>query len=128
MKRRSPHLKATKGTRVVLLMLLAVLSMLVIRQISGIQALEKLSSIVRTAPLLRSISSFTKFSTMASRPISVDFEVFGVVQGVFFRAYTQRKAQSLGLVGWVKNTNQGSVKGVIQGTQDKIDAMKVGYD
>ena len=32
------------------------------------------------------------------------FEVFGKVQGVFFRKHTQAEAQKLHLVGWVKNT------------------------
>ena len=36
--------------------------------------------------------------------IAVDFEVFGKVQGVFFRKFTNEKANSLGLRGWVKNT------------------------
>ena len=116
---------STRSTTAVLIVLLAASSMLVVRQISGIQAFENFSSFVPPVPFLRSASSIKTFDSMASRPISVDFEVLGVVQGVFFRAYTERKAQSLGLVGWVKNTNQGSVKGVIQGTQDKIDAMKV---
>jgi acylphosphatase len=29
--------------------------------------------------------------------------ISGLVQGVFFRMYTQREAQALGLSGWVKN-------------------------
>ncbi|MEQ9440789.1 MAG: acylphosphatase [Cyclobacteriaceae bacterium] len=35
--------------------------------------------------------------------------VTGVVQGVFFRASTQEKAQALGLRGWVRNEPDGSV-------------------
>lgn len=41
------------------------------------------------------------------------FEVFGRVQGVFFRKYTERKANELGLAGWVRNTSRGSVEGEI---------------
>ena len=36
--------------------------------------------------------------------IAVQFEVFGRVQGVFFRKFTNEKALSLELRGWVKNT------------------------
>ena len=35
--------------------------------------------------------------------------VTGVVQGVFFRASTQEKAQSLRIQGWVRNQSDGSV-------------------
>ncbi|XP_060575297.1 acylphosphatase-1-like [Ruditapes philippinarum] len=41
--------------------------------------------------------------------VSVDFEVFGKVQGVFFRRYTQKKAKELHIVGWVMNTHRGTV-------------------
>jgi acylphosphatase len=43
------------------------------------------------------------------------FEVFGKVQGVFFRAFTEKQAKSLGLVGWCANTSNGTVVGVIEG-------------
>ncbi|XP_033149984.1 acylphosphatase-2 [Drosophila busckii] len=43
------------------------------------------------------------------------FEVFGIVQGVFFRKHTQAKAKQLGLGGWCMNTREGTVKGVIEG-------------
>ena len=36
--------------------------------------------------------------------VALEYEVFGKVQGVFFRKFTHEKAQSLGLRGWVKNT------------------------
>ena len=38
------------------------------------------------------------------------FLVNGRVQGVFFRAGTQREAQRLGLTGWVRNTESGGVE------------------
>ncbi len=39
----------------------------------------------------------------------VDIRVTGVVQGVFFRASTQRKAEQLGVRGTVRNCADGSV-------------------
>ncbi|XP_076585749.1 acylphosphatase-2-like [Chaetodon auriga] len=56
---------------------------------------------------------------------SVDFEIFGNVQGVCFRMYTEDQGRSLGLSGWVKNTRQGTVIGQIQGLPDKVSDMKL---
>ena len=47
--------------------------------------------------------------------------VKGVVQGVGFRAFVKRKAESLGLTGWVRNLPDGeSVEAVVEGPKDKI--------
>jgi len=56
--------------------------------------------------------------------VSCDFEIFGTVQGVFFRKYTQEEATKLKLVGWVKNMPEGTVKGHMEGHKDNIDRMK----
>ncbi len=55
---------------------------------------------------------------------TLDFEVFGKVQGVYFRKYTQEEAKKLGLVGWVMNTESGTVVGTLQGPSDKVKTMK----
>ncbi|UJR25500.1 hypothetical protein I4U23_006846 [Adineta vaga] len=55
---------------------------------------------------------------------SCDFEIFGTVQGVFFRKYTQQQATKLKLVGWVKNAASGSVQGHMEGRKEDIDKMK----
>ncbi|BFZ07571.1 hypothetical protein BsWGS_10610 [Bradybaena similaris] len=60
----------------------------------------------------------------ASTLKSVNFEVFGKVQGVFFRKHTESQAKKLGLSGWVKNTATGTVVGVIEGPDDKVAIMK----
>ncbi|CAH1981176.1 unnamed protein product [Acanthoscelides obtectus] len=57
--------------------------------------------------------------------LSVNFEVFGRVQGVFFRKYTEKEANKLGLKGWCMNTSQGTVKGVIEGPSSKVDEIKI---
>lgn len=44
------------------------------------------------------------------------FEIFGKVQGVYFRKYTAEKAASLGLLGFVRNTELGTVTGAAHGT------------
>ncbi|XP_034624396.1 acylphosphatase-1 isoform X1 [Trachemys scripta elegans] len=56
--------------------------------------------------------------------ISVDYEVFGKVQGVFFRKYTQAEGKKLGLVGWVQNTEDGTVQGQIQGPSVKVRELQ----
>jgi len=50
--------------------------------------------------------------------------VYGQVQGVFFRAYTQQKAQSLGLKGYVRNLVDGSVEIVAVGEDFSLDRLE----
>lgn len=47
----------------------------------------------------------------------------GRVQGVGFRAWTERSARSLGLSGWVRNRHDGSVEAVFAGPADLVDEM-----
>ena len=49
--------------------------------------------------------------------------VHGRVQGVFFREYTKRKAQELGLEGWVKNLPDRTVEAVFKGEAEQVAAM-----
>lgn len=60
---------------------------------------------------------------MNSQKIRVHIFISGRVQGVFFRQFTQKKAQELGLVGWVKNLADGRVEAVIEGDKEKIDKL-----
>lgn len=46
--------------------------------------------------------------------------VRGRVQGVFFRASTQREAKRLGLTGWVKNRNDGAVEMCVEGEEEEL--------
>merc|ERR1712130_201375 len=61
----------------------------------------------------------------ANRLIAVDFEVFGRVQGVFFRKFTQEQATSLGLKGWVKNTKVQTVIGKLEGVEKMVERMQL---
>lgn len=63
-------------------------------------------------------------SSLTSKLVSVEYEVFGKVQGVFFRKYTQQEAKRLNLVGWVMNTDKGTVTGCMQGKDEQIRKMK----
>lgn len=55
---------------------------------------------------------------------SCDFEVWGTVQGVYFRKHTQEQATKLNLVGWVQNTKRKTVEGYMAGEKTNIDQMK----
>ena len=46
--------------------------------------------------------------------------VSGRVQGVFFRAWTEKQAQQLGLKGWVRNKPDGTVEVLAQGDKDAL--------
>lgn len=50
--------------------------------------------------------------------------VSGVVQGVGFRFYVLRKAQSLGLAGWVSNLPDGRVEVVAGGEPAALTALE----
>jgi acylphosphatase len=56
--------------------------------------------------------------------------VTGIVQGVNFRWFAQRRAAELGLVGYVRNRSDGAVEFVAEGTRDALerwlDAVRVG--
>jgi acylphosphatase len=47
--------------------------------------------------------------------------VEGHVQGVGFRFYTKNKAHELGIYGWAKNLDNGSVEVIAQGEAEKIE-------
>lgn len=49
--------------------------------------------------------------------------VYGRVQGVAFRVYTQDKATRLGLTGWVANQRDGSVRVVAEGTESALQEL-----
>uniref|UniRef100_A0A4W3GSD3 acylphosphatase n=1 Tax=Callorhinchus milii TaxID=7868 RepID=A0A4W3GSD3_CALMI len=63
---------------------------------------------------------------VAARMSSLDFEISGRVQGRYRQphTYTEEQARKLGVVGWVRNTRQGTVEGQVQGTKDNVDSMK----
>lgn len=46
--------------------------------------------------------------------------IAGKVQGVYFRANTKRKADSLSLKGWVRNLPDGRVEAVFEGEEEPI--------
>lgn len=47
--------------------------------------------------------------------------ISGRVQGVWYRAFTERTATALGLSGWVRNLPDGRVEAVMEGIQEAIE-------
>ena len=53
----------------------------------------------------------------------IHIRIFGEVQGVFFRAGAQEEARKLGVGGYVKNLEDGSVEVVAEGEVDKLESL-----
>jgi acylphosphatase len=49
--------------------------------------------------------------------------VSGRVQGVFFRYWTRREAERLGVAGWVRNRPDGTVEAHAEGDADAVAAL-----
>lgn len=49
--------------------------------------------------------------------------VSGIVQGVFFRHETYKRAVAQEVGGWVKNLPDGNLEAVFEGEQDQVEAL-----
>jgi acylphosphatase len=54
---------------------------------------------------------------------AAEIMVEGLVQGVGFRAYAQRRAAMLGLAGYVMNLKDGRVRVHAEGPRDRIEEL-----
>jgi acylphosphatase len=50
--------------------------------------------------------------------------ISGRVQGVGFRAYTQRIGEALNLIGWVRNLRDGRVEALVQGPEAALNEFE----
>lgn len=55
--------------------------------------------------------------------IAVTARIEGLVQGVWFRAWTAEQAGKRGLAGWVRNRRDGSVEALFAGPEDQVRDM-----
>jgi acylphosphatase len=49
--------------------------------------------------------------------------VSGCVQGVCFRAETQRAARTFGVSGWVRNKRDGTVEAIVEGAKKDVISL-----
>ena len=53
----------------------------------------------------------------------IHLHIYGRVQGVYFRVSSQKKAERLGLVGWVRNCADGHVELVAEGKDAELKQL-----
>ena len=56
-------------------------------------------------------------------PIRVHLRVYGLVQGVWFRATMREVARHYGVTGWVRNVPDGSVEAVLEGPRRAVEEV-----
>lgn len=54
---------------------------------------------------------------------TIRVSIFGRVQGVGYRAWTEQQARQLGLRGWVRNRMDGSVEALFSGDTHGVSQM-----
>ncbi|MFZ4718588.1 MAG: acylphosphatase [Ilumatobacteraceae bacterium] len=55
--------------------------------------------------------------------IRIRVVVHGTVQGVWFRESCRRRADELGVAGWVRNRSDGTVEAVFEGEDQPVSQM-----
>lgn len=50
----------------------------------------------------------------------VKMKIYGKVQGIFFRKSAKIEAERLGITGWIKNLDDGTVETTVGGDQEKL--------
>ena len=56
---------------------------------------------------------------------SVRLIIFGFVQGIGYRKWFRQEIEKLGITGWVKNRDDGSVEALISGSEKDIEELVV---
>ncbi len=58
---------------------------------------------------------------MGTSGVRLHIHVAGKVQGVGYRWSAVTEARRLGITGWVRNTNEGGVEAVAEGSREAVD-------
>ena len=61
--------------------------------------------------------------SLVSEVIARSCVVTGRVQGVGFRWWAKQVAEELGIAGWVRNSADGRVELMVQGSEDLVDVF-----
>jgi len=54
---------------------------------------------------------------------AVRVEIYGTVQGLFFRSFVKERADKLGVKGYVRNRQDGSVEAWFEGNSQDVDKI-----
>ncbi|TCT12771.1 acylphosphatase [Tepidamorphus gemmatus] len=54
---------------------------------------------------------------------TVHVRIEGLVQGVYYRAWTREQAEMLGVSGWVRNRRDGAVEALFAGDPERVAEM-----
>jgi acylphosphatase len=58
-----------------------------------------------------------------AEPVARKVQIYGRVQGVFFRQWAVNQARELGVAGWIRNRPDGSVEAHVIGTEPVVLQM-----
>ncbi len=72
---------------------------------------------------VRKYEKYDRAIEMTTEMARVNLFVAGTVQGVFYRASTLERAQSLNLTGWIKNLPDGSVELLAEGPRYALEDL-----
>ena len=65
--------------------------------------------------------SFMKSNSKESTAVCLQIRLYGRVQGVFFRDFTKKTANALGIAGFVRNDSDGTVYIWAEGSGEQIE-------
>lgn len=54
---------------------------------------------------------------------SIHLVIRGHVQGVFYRRWTQKRAERHGIAGWIRNRPDGAVEAVLSGPSEAVETL-----
>ncbi len=62
-------------------------------------------------------------SVLRDGEIAIRARIYGKVQGVWYRGWTQETASQLGVFGWARNRTDGSVEVLLCGMAEAVNAL-----